>query len=50
MTFIRSFRKIINNELDVPGAKLKPDRVEEHTNIELKRWLEFVVLKGERKR
>ena len=32
MTFIRSFIKIIFNEINVPGAKLKPDKVEKHTN------------------
>ena len=44
----KSFRKIIFNEIDVPNAKLKPDKVEEHTNIELKGWLECVVLKVEK--
>ena len=48
MAFIRSSRKIIFNEIDVPGAKLKPDNIKEHTNIELKMWLECVVLKEEK--
>ena len=45
MASTSSFRKIILNESDVPGAKLKHDNVEEHTNFELKRWLECRGLK-----
>lgn len=45
MASTSSFRKIILNENDVPGAKLKHDNVEEHTNFELKRWLECRGLK-----
>ena len=46
--FRKSFRQITFNEIDVPNAELKPDKVEEHTNIELKRWVECVVLKVEK--
>ena len=45
MASTSSFRKIILNENDVPGAKLKHDNIEEHTNFELKRWLECRGLK-----
>ena len=48
MTLIRSFRKIIFNKIDVSSANSKPEKVDEHTNIELKTWLECVVLKGEK--
>ena len=39
------FQKVYLNENDVPGAKLKYETIEDHTNFELKRWLECRGLK-----
>ena len=40
MAASNAFQSFVLRESDVPGAKLKYESIEKHSNIQLQRWLE----------